>query len=240
VHRYGDDVDEVIALSEPLTNSKPVHVFIHGGYWQELSWRDAFFPASRFQAAGVNYGALGYSLAPQVRLSAILNQCRRAVAYLANQSLRSGGDGRISLSGSSAGAHLAAALAMTSWTDFGLNHDPIAAIVLVSGVYDLEPLLGTSINTALGLTRAEARRLSPLRMIPTGHAPAIVCWGEHETQAFKQQGAEFARYLSRQGADVHRFEVSGRNHFDIVFDLSDPTTVLGASTLGLIQRTRRI
>jgi len=240
VHRrYGDDADEVVVLTGAVTKAAPVHIFIHGGYWQELSWRDAFFPAGGFSAAGVTFGALNYSLAPKLTLAAIVEQCRRAVADLAILSLDVGGSGRISLSGSSAGAHLAAMLAMTRWSDFGLNHDPIAALVLVSGIYDLEPLVKTTINAPLQLTRAEARRLSPLRMSTSAPPPCIVCWGEHETEAFKRQGCAYAHRLNHAGADVHRFEAPGRNHFDITFDLSDPATVLGAATLSLIQNTRR-
>jgi arylformamidase len=238
VHQwYGANADEYVVLTGAVSASAPVHVFIHGGYWQQLSWRDAFFSAGGFSKAGVTYGAINYSLTPKLPLPAIVEQCQRAIACIAILSLDAGGSGRLSLSGSSAGAHLAAMLAMTRWTDFSLSHDPIAAFVLVSGIYDLEPLVETPINAALQLSRAEARRLSPLRLAPLACRPTIVCWGEHDTDAFKWQGEAFAHHLSLTGGGVECFQVSGRNHFDIVFDLSDSTTALGAATLGLIERT---
>jgi arylformamidase len=233
--RYGDDDDAVVVLTAAMSQSAPVHIFIHGGYWQELSWRDSFFPAGGFTAAGVTFGALNYSLAPKASLSTIVEQCRRAVAFLATRLLEAGGNGRISLSGSSAGAHLAAMLTLTQWSEFGLSHDPIAAVILMSGIYDLEPLLDTTINTALQLTRTAARRLSPLQIAPLAARPTLICWGEQETEVFKWQSAAFARHLNLFGGSVECIEARGRNHFDIVFDLSDPATQLGAAALSLIR-----
>lgn len=232
---YGDGLEEVVWLAADALGRKPVHLFIHGGYWQELSWRDAVFPAPDFAAAGYLYGAINYGLAPAVRLADIVDQCRRAVAAVAKASLAAGGDGRVSLSGSSAGAHLAALAAMTDWPAYGLSHNPISAAVLVSGVYRLAPLIETSINAALGLNRPSADRLSPL-LLPAGcFCPALICWGEHETWAFKEQSAAFAAFWRRGGNRAEVFEVAGRDHFDVVFDLADPATRLGRAVLGVLE-----
>ena len=45
---YGNDEEEFVILSGDLREANHVHLFIHGGYWQELSWRDALFPALGF------------------------------------------------------------------------------------------------------------------------------------------------------------------------------------------------
>ena len=111
----------------------------------------------------------------------------------------------------------------------------VKGAVLVSGIYDLEPLIGTSIDTALGLDPATAARNSPLRQPLAGFPPSLVCWGENETDQFKRQSAVFAEAVRGAGADCATFECAGRNHFDVILDLADPATLLGRQTLALIR-----
>jgi arylformamidase len=234
---YGDGEDEFVCLSDRAATTRPIHLFLHGGYWQELSWRDALFPVSGFVDQDLVYGAINYSLAPAVTLAEIIDQCRRAVAAVSRASLASGGDGQVSLSGSSAGAHLAAAMATTDWARLGLPINPVAALVLLSGIYDLRPLVPTSINDALRLDPATARRLSPILYPAASGIPALIAWGEEETNAFKQQSKAFAAHWHNAGSEVTAFEVAGRSHFSIVFDLSNRATRLGAAVSDLIKGT---
>jgi len=94
-------------------------------------------------------------------------------------------------------------------------------------VYDLRPLVHTTVNDPLGLDEAGAAALSPMLLpLAAGRPAAVVVWGDNETDAFKAQGGEFG---ARLGAAT--FECAGRHHFDIVDDLADPATPLGAATL---------
>jgi len=105
----------------------------------------------------------------------------------------------------------------------------------VSGVYELAPLVGTSINTALGLTRDSASNVSPLHYSLAGFARTVLAWGEIETEEFKRQSRAFAQALQAQGLpEVPTLEVPARNHFDVVLDLCEPGTLLGDATLALL------
>jgi arylformamidase len=114
-------------------------------------------------------------------------------------------------------------------------NERLKGAVLVSGVYELEPLIGTSINAAVGLDVAEAARNSPMRRPLEGFPPSLVCWGDNETEQFKRQGRAFAGALHAAGAKCSVFECPRRNHFDVILDLANPTTVLGRRTLDLLQ-----
>lgn len=92
--------------------------------------------------------ALGYDIAPKGHMDAMVLQVRRSLAFLVKQYHRIRG---IYLCGHSAGAHLAAMVLSTDWTEFGVVPD-IRGAVLVSGVYDLEPLLHTYVNDALNMS----------------------------------------------------------------------------------------
>ena len=95
------------------------------------------------------------------------------------------------VAGSSAGGYLAAACGDRSSI-------PLRGMVCVSGIYDVAPLIGTSINDALGLDAATAASLD---LLNAGHqfCPAVVAWGEIETSEFKRQSRAFAARLSAAG-----------------------------------------
>jgi arylformamidase len=232
--RYGTTARQSLDLFVPTGVAKPpVLVFFHGGYWQELSKEDSAFAAPQCLAHGIAYAAVGYTLAPAAKLSVIVAECRAAVGWLGRFGDTMGIDpGCLIVAGSSAGAHLAAMTALP--TSSGA---PVKGAVLVSGIYDLEPLIGTSIDAALGLDLKTAARNSPLRQPLKGFPPSLVCWGENETDQFKRQSRAFGQALRDAATDCVEFESAGRNHFDVVLDLADPTTPLGQRVLTLIQST---
>ena len=232
--RYGTKARQSLDLFVPTGVARPpVLVFFHGGYWQELSKEDSAFAAPQCLAHGIAYAAVGYTLAPAAMLADIVAECRAAVGWLGRFGDTMGIDpGRLIVAGSSAGAHLAAMTALP--TSLGR---PVKGAVLVSGIYDLEPLIGTSIDAALRLDSAVAARNSPLHQPLKGFPPSLVCWGENETDQFKRQSRAFAHALRDASADCVEFESADRNHFDVVLDLADPATPLGRRLLTLIQST---
>jgi len=150
--RYGDASRAVLDYFPPPTwAGRPgLLVYFHGGYWQELSKTDSAFLAPAWHAAGFAHAVAGYSLAPAAPLPEIVDECRAAVAWLHARADSLGFDAsRIVLAGSSAGAYLAAACADG-------QGPPIRGIVPVSGIYDVAPLIGTTVNDALGLDEATA------------------------------------------------------------------------------------
>ncbi len=210
----------------------PLLVFIHGGYWQELSARDSRFAAARCVERGIAFAAVDYTLAPAARVPQIVDECRAAFVDLARAAPGLGIDpALVVVAGSSAGAHLAAMIGVEGALPGGVA--PPHALVLVSGIYLLEPLIGTPIDDALGLQAGEARVLSPLRLPLRGFPRSAVCWGEVETAQFKAQSRAFDDALRAAGAATQRFEVPGRNHFDVILDLAEPGTTLGNATLQL-------
>ncbi len=236
--RYGKAAAARLDLFVPerAATLPPLLLFIHGGYWQELSKEESSFAAAPCVEQGIAFAAVDYTLAPQAGVAQMVDECNQALAWLIAEAPRLGFDGqRIVVAGSSAGAHLAAMLALR-------QRSALKAVVLVSGIYQLEPLLGTSINTAVGLTVESARACSPALHELQGFPPAIVCWGEVETAEFKRQSGDFAELLERAGTSTQHFEVPQRNHFDVVLDLADPATQLGRAVIammGVSQAPRR-
>lgn len=229
--RYGQQPAHQIELALP-PDPKGLLVFIHGGYWQELSAAESLFAAPGCLRHGIGFAAIDYTLAPAVSVADIAAECREALRHLCTAMAARGLEpDKMVVAGSSAGAHLAA---MVSLTASGDQAPPaLRAAVLVSGVFELEPLVGTSINNALKLDGASARAVSPACLPVVGSAKTLVCWGDNETAEFKRQSRDYARCLEAADLDCQSFEVAGRNHFDVILDLAEPATLLGHTTLSL-------
>lgn len=239
---YGDKPSQRLDLFVPRGRRgealPPLLVFIHGGYWQELSKSSSLFGAPGAIDAGFAYAAIDYTLAPHANIGDIALECRNALRWLHAHGAELGFDpSRIVVAGSSAGAHLAAMCCVRGWTeDRDLPAGLPAACVLVSGVYELAPLIGTSIDQALSLTPGDAAKWSPIRLPLGGFPPSIVCWGEIETAEFKRQSRAFAGAIGAAGAPMlEHFEVPSRNHFDVILELSQPGTLLGDATLRILE-----
>ena len=234
---YGPLATQRMDAFLPAAAPAPVNLYIHGGYWQELSKDYSCFSAPTFQRSQYASVALGYSLAPQRRLADIVDECRLAIEWLYSNADRVGVDkNRIHVSGSSAGAHLAMMLYTTDWETRGLPRDVIKGVCAVSGIYDLEPLRLTYVNDVLAMDAEEAHANSPMFREPSALSPVVLAYGSNETSEFKRQTDEYRERLERAGAPTVFREIEGRNHFDVIMDLAQESSWLAMTTLGQMRR----
>ncbi|MEE2709506.1 MAG: alpha/beta hydrolase [Gemmatimonadota bacterium] len=225
---FGERPDERLDLFPSEQKNAPLLVFIHGGYWQELSKNESTFAGPGFVRQGVSYAAVNYTIAPAGTLEQMVDQCSRCISWLYENAEAYGcAKDNIILAGHSAGAHLAVMAMIRLLEKFPC---PLVKCgVLISGVYDLRPLLRTYVNAPLKLDETRARHLSPMFADLSGIPPAIVCWGENEPSEFKRQSQEFSAALEAAGRTARCFEVTGCNHFDIVHTMEHPATQLGGA-----------
>jgi len=211
-------------------DNRPVFLFIHGGYWRALSKEHSAFMAPMLAAKGIALAVPDYTLAPGASLSEITRQARAALAFLWHHAAELGLDrGRIVVGGSSAGGHLAAALAMPGWQGgFGLPGDAVHAALPISGVFELAPLAASHVQDWMQFSAPEVEALSPLRHT-AGTCRSIVVVAERETAGFHRQGRAYSRAF---GAPL--LTVPGRNHFDVILDLTRPETALSQALSGLL------
>lgn len=244
--QYGSDADEKIDLFIPIDEpaaaprSRKLHIYIHGGYWQELTKEESAFAATNFQENGCYFAVLNYSLAPKVTLTEIIEQNRKAIAWLYDNAEVLGFDANeIYLSGSSAGAHLALMMTQTDWSKYckkAVKADClIKGVVAVSGIYDLTPIPDTYINKPLALTAKDTLNVSPIFYAQICRCPVIFAFGDNETSEFKRQSMEMAEHLRKQSIETELFEVANRNHFDVILDLGQQESELFKSAEKLMK-----
>jgi arylformamidase len=235
--RYGTKIRNIIdVFPAPSTDGSPspALIFFHGGYWQECSLRDVSFPAAALNAAGITYISVDYTLAPKATLTEIVEEARQAVRFVVGQKDRFGVDlARLVIGGHSAGAHLAA---LSGGGVSLCGGDIDSKLLLISGIYELLPLLRTSINGALNLTGQEIETLSVLRHPPQCQQATLV-WGDSDTTEFAWQSKTLrARFGEDQRIGAFEsIEIAGRNHFDLLLDLADRSSQLFSSLQQMLE-----
>jgi arylformamidase len=221
----------------------PIMVYLHGGYWQvkELSRENSSFLAVPLCEAGATVIPIGYNLAPDVSMDQMILQVKKAlhlIIQLAKERQSSG----IYLCGHSAGAHLAIMMLMSEFSenDNDFDRELIRGAVLVSGVYDLRPLVKTSNNVALRLSEEDAWRLSPVNFIQeishqSQYRHVIVAVGEYDPPEFRRQSGEIEKLLRDNGVKTNYIDVPDVDHFSIVDRLVEPGYMLTKECIRLMR-----
>ncbi len=211
---YGPNARHKFDLFLPQGTPQGLLMFIHGGYWLALDRSDFSHLAAGALARGWACVMPSYTLAPQARIGEITREVVQALTCAAEWIA-----GPITVTGHSAGGHLAARLANDDAATGASAR--ITRAVPISPLADLAPLMNTSMNADLRLDAAECAAESPA-LLPLRQTTSAHIWvGAQERPAFLWQ----ARTLSENWACPWT-AASGRHHFDVIDDLETPNTPL--------------
>jgi arylformamidase len=220
---YGPHKREVLDFY-PAENARGCVVFIHGGYWMSFSKVDTSWVAKGFVGQGLSVALINYPLCPEVKIADIRTACAKAFAHLYKTVLSESERKGVVVTGHSAGGYLAAAHLVEDWMAHGLPENPISGVISLSGVFDVTPLIQTSLNTELRLDEVQARALNLNALQPRGKAKLALAVGGRESTEFHRQSSELAKNWAMLSPQV--IDVAGTNHFTIVDELAAPGGVL--------------
>jgi arylformamidase len=208
---------------------KPLLIFIHGGYWQKLSAADSLFNGHDAMSEEIALHAVEYTLAPYASIPEIIDECIADVSRTITELQPT----RVILAGSSAGAHLAA---MCARNEFIAGH--VDGVALLSGIYDVRPLVVTPTNDPLHLTSESAAEVSP-QLLPVTHVVprSLLAVGRHDPPEFIRQNAEFGERLRSHDSEVQILVEEHLDHFDLPYDLLKRGTKVGDWCLNILKGT---
>jgi arylformamidase len=227
---YGPGERQRYDLFRAGSGPAPLVVYIHGGYWQRGERQAYAFLAPALNAAGLDLALPSYTLCPAASVMDIVAELR---LFLAALWAKTGTHPLVT--GHSAGGHLTAAMVATDWSQVvGVPADLVRAGVAISGVFELAPLVGTSINDLVGLDEASALAASPLLWPPPPKGRTLVAAvGGDESAEFLRQARDIAEAWGRAGVKTECLVVPGTNHFTVVDALTDPKSALFARVTAL-------
>ncbi|XP_045670160.1 kynurenine formamidase isoform X4 [Ursus americanus] len=172
-------------------------------------------------------------------LDQMVDQVTRSIAFVQKQYPCNEG---IYLCGHSAGAHLAAMMLLANWTTHGVTPN-LKGFFLVSGIYDLEPIVYTTQNAPLLMTLEGAQQNSPQLLLeaaltrpsdPACHV--LVTVSQHDSPEFQRQSREFYQTLCRGGWNASFEEIRDADHFEIIWNLTQQDSMLTQMILQTILR----
>ena len=213
--------------------ARGVLMYLHAGYWQ---WRDKAgfrFIAPALVRRGLHVALVNYPLCPTVSLAELTDTVRTAVPAVLGRA-----DAALPLvaMGHSAGGHLAMEMALTDWSARGLPMATVAGVIALSGLYDLAPLVQTSLNEKLRLDAQSAAAASPLYRAAPGGPPLLLAAGADETPAMREQSRRMHDVWLAMGNLSVLHEEPNADHFSLLQRLVAPHSALGQQVDLLLDR----
>jgi arylformamidase len=211
-----------------LSDDAPIFFNIHGGYWQEGTKDIAGGIAIPNHKIGMKTVAFGYTLAPAAKIADMEKELIAALNVLIKMSPQA----KLILGGHSAGGQLASSLLHSKSLPTEIANR-LAGLVLISGVYDLLPLVPTYVNNPLKMDDKEAESLSGQlqsfnNIVHFENLKTLVLVGGHDSPEFQRQSEEyFEKLKQRTGGERTIFLKSETDdHFTIVQNLANESTEL--------------
>ena len=224
-----------IYLPEVSSNA-PVLVFFHGGAWKGSNKECRAFPAEVFCASGAIWISVEYPLAPDHTIEIQTESAELALSWIKKNAASFGGHPqRILVMGHSAGAHLA-----TTGLFRILNANPELSadfeLLMLSGVFDLEPMMFTKVNDWLKLDPQRVLQHSPICSIPP-KSPALHAFvGGNEPDVFMRQSLDMTGAYAKKGFASRLTTLTGRNHFSVLEEFDIESGPLKNAILEFIKR----
>ena len=223
---FGPDPRHKLDVYVPANSSGasrlPVVIFFYGGGWVDGNRGDYAFAGRAFAALGFVAVVADYRLVPQVRFPRFIEDGALALKWVRDNIVRFGGDpARIGLSGHSAGAYIAAMLALDRHylTDIGVDPAIIRAAALLSGPYDFYPFTEPLGRNALGQWPRPAET-QPITFARPDTSPMLLMHGTADIVARPSNSRSLAAKLLSLGAPVELRLYPGRSHIDTIKSLS--------------------
>jgi arylformamidase len=231
---YGPSEYEQLDIFRAAAAKAPVNVFVHGGAWRRNKAADYALQAEPLVGAGAHAVIIDFINVDQAGgdLFPMYEQVRRALAWTWRNAESFGGDrARFYISAHSSGSHLAACVLARGWREEDLPENFCQGALLLSGMYDLEPVRRSKRSSYVKFTDAMVENLSSQRHLDGLHTPLILAYGSCETPEFQRQTKDF--FAAVRGLEKPAELIVGEayNHFELLETLANPYGLTGRALL---------
>jgi acetyl esterase/lipase len=212
---------------EVMAADTPTLIFYHGGSWQYGAKDDYRFLGTAFAARGIQTVVVNYRLHPEVIFPAFVEDAAKALAYTKTTIAQ----GRpVFISGHSAGAHIAAMVALDPRflaAEGTSICDTTKGVIGVSGPYDFTPI---DPEFKLIFPAAILPSTKPINFATTRAPPMLLLHGTGDTTVLPSRSTDMAAALTAAGNNSQVKMYDGVNHTLIIGAIS-PVVRRSAPTL---------
>lgn len=209
---------------EAKSGTYPVVVVFYGGSWNSGRRQDYEFLGRALASRGFVAIVADYRLVPEIRFPVFLEDAARAVVWAHGNAQNFGGDpGRFFIFGHSAGAYIAAMVALDGQylKAAGGNTSIIKGVAALSGPYDFLPLDVESTKAAFGQA-ADLSLTQPINFVTAAAPPMLLATGADDTTVRPRNTKALADKLTRAGVPVTTHYYPGISHVGMLLALSVP------------------
>lgn len=203
----------------------PVVVFFYGGGWDSGFRSGYLFAAEALASRGYVAVVPDYRIYPEVTFPAFVDDAAAAVAWTKKNAARYGGNPeRIFVMGHSAGAHVAAMVALDPQylQRVGLQQRDIAGLIGLAGPYDFLPLKSETLK-AIFAPEATLARTQPINFVSATAPPALLATGDQDTVVSPNNTRSLAKKLREAKVAVTELHYPECTHATILGMLAAPT-----------------
>ena len=224
---YGSDPRQkldIYAPAEATGEFRPLLVFFHGGGWYKGNRESYGFAGRAFAAQGFVVAVPSYRLVPGNVFPDFLIDGAAAIAAARKVAARYGGDpDSIVLSGHSAGAHIAAMVALDPryLAKAGVPRAAIKGVAGLSGPYNFLPFTSDSAKNAMGHV-VDKRITQPIHYVTPDAPPMLLVTGGEDVTVKPHNAHDLYAALTAAGVEAEVADYPGLGHEDIIMAVSRP------------------
>ena len=242
---YGPDARHRLDLYAPAIRAlAPTVVFVHGGNWTSGDKGMYIFVGESLARAGFVTAVINYRLAPGHRYPDSVHDTALATAWLHANAARFGGDpARLFLTGHSAGAFNAVALAShPHWLgESGVPHAHLRGVVGIAGPYDVDFRLYPGSEPAQAFPEGgDPALIMPNRFVRLDPppAPTLLLTAGRDQVVGPEQAPLMAAALRAAGGEVTLQVLPRLDHYTIMGAMSRNLRFLGDTRAAVVNFIR--
>lgn len=218
------DTSKDIAGTGTTNKGLPVVVFFYGGSWDSGNRGSYKFIGEAMTSQGFITIIPDYRVYPEVLFPGFMEDPAKAAKWVKEHAAEFGGDpDRIFLAGHSAGAHIAAMLALDTEFLAEQNSKPkdFAGMIGLAGPYDFLPLKSNRLKTIFGPEDQRAKS-QPINFVTGNNPPMLLMVGTKDGTVWPRNTYNLAAKIKAAGGPVEVAEFAGYGHVDMAAKLAKP------------------
>jgi acetyl esterase/lipase len=213
-----------IYLPAVSAEAPPIVVFFYGGGWKSGERGSYRFVGRSLAACGAITVIPDYRVWPDTGFQGFLTDAAAAVTFASQESLRRGGDpARLFLMGHSAGAYIAAMLALDPEWLASDARSSLAGVVGLAGPYDFLPLRDPVLEQIFAPV---GPRTQPITFAANATAPLLLLTGADDTTVYPGNSERLAARVRETGGQATSISYPGIGHVGLLGAFAAPLRFL--------------